>query len=128
MEMAWAHFKKRQDDKTNQSLKWNPQGNRKVGRPKFTRKRKLQNELKKEINKTLSANLNSCCFQRKMERPCAWPALYLEINGNDDEAKSNKTEIFLLLRDFLNQLLKLQNTSHRHTCIVSPYHKDDAHI
>ncbi len=30
-------------------------------------------------------SLNSCCFQRKMEGPCAWPMLYLEINGNDDD-------------------------------------------
>ena len=30
-------------------------------------------------------SLNSCCFQRKMERPCAWPTLYFEINGNDDD-------------------------------------------
>ncbi len=43
-------LRKGQDDITNQSLKWNPQGNRKVGRPKSTWKR----ELKKEINKTLS--------------------------------------------------------------------------
>ncbi len=47
-------LRKGQDDITNQSLKWNPQGNRKVGRPKSTWKRELQNELKKEINKTLS--------------------------------------------------------------------------
>ena len=47
-------LRKGHDDITNQSLKWNPQGNRKVGRPKSTWKRELQNELKKEINKTLS--------------------------------------------------------------------------
>ena len=47
-------LRKGQDDITNQSLKWNPQGNRKVGRQKSTWKRELQNELKKEINKTLS--------------------------------------------------------------------------
>ncbi len=38
----------------NQSLKWNPKGNNKVGRPKSTWKRELQNKLKKEINKTLN--------------------------------------------------------------------------
>ena len=42
--------------------------------------------LKKEINKTLSQDSTVACrSQRKMERPCAWPMLYLEINGNDDD-------------------------------------------
>ncbi len=27
----------------------------------------------------------SIFIQRKMEGPCAWPMLYLEINGNDDD-------------------------------------------
>ncbi len=44
------NLKKGQDEFTNQSFKWNPQGNRKVVRPKNTWK----NELKKMINKTLS--------------------------------------------------------------------------
>ena len=44
-------LRKGQDDITNQSLKQNPQGNRKVGRPKSTWKRELKNELKKEIKK-----------------------------------------------------------------------------
>ena len=25
---------------------------------------------------------------KKMERTCAWPTLYLEINGNDDDFES----------------------------------------
>ena len=25
-----------------------------------------------------------------MERPCAWPTLYLEINGNDDDMNNVK--------------------------------------
>ena len=47
-------LRKGQDDNTNQSLKWNTRGNRKVGRQKLTLKRELKNELQKEINKTLS--------------------------------------------------------------------------
>ncbi len=47
-------LRKEQVDITNQSLKWNLQGYCKVGRPKSTWKRELQNELIKEINKTLS--------------------------------------------------------------------------
>ncbi len=47
-------YEKLQDNIKNQSLKWNPQGNHKEDRTKFTCKRELQNELKKEINKTLS--------------------------------------------------------------------------
>ncbi len=53
------------DDITNQSLKWNPQGIHKVGRPKSTWKRELQNELKKEINKTLSEDLTVATFKEK---------------------------------------------------------------
>ena len=36
--LRWLGYtlRKVQDDFTNQSLKWNPQGNRKVGRPKST--------------------------------------------------------------------------------------------
>ncbi len=76
-------FRKGRDNITNQSLKWNPQGNCKVGRPKSTVKRKLQNELKRDQQNS-QWSLNSCCFQRKMEK-LAWPMLYLEINGNDDD-------------------------------------------
>ncbi len=52
-------LRKGQDDISNQSLKWNPQGNRKVGRPKSTWKRELQNELKNDINKTLSSEAST---------------------------------------------------------------------
>ena len=46
--------------------------------------------LKKEINKTLSEP------QRKVERPCAWPTLYLEINGNtNDNVELNKKDIHI---------------------------------
>ena len=36
-----------------------------------------------------------------MGRPCAWPTLYLEINGNDDELKIRR-------RDFGGQKLYLR--------------------
>ncbi len=85
------------DDITNQSLKWNPQGNRKVGRPKSTRKRELQNELKKEqMNKTLSEASTVAASKEKMEGPCAWPMLYLEINGNDDDDEYKSPSCFKL--------------------------------
>ena len=58
-QMKWRWLvhtlRKGQGDITNQSLKWNPQDNQKVA----------------------FGSLNSCCLQRKMERPCAWPTLYL---------------------------------------------------
>ncbi len=41
------------DDTPYQSLKWNTQCNFKVGRPKSSCKRELQNELKKEMKKTV---------------------------------------------------------------------------
>ncbi len=62
---------------------WNPQGNRKVGRPKYTWRRELQNELKKEINKTLSEASTVATSKEKWKDLV--PTLYLEINGNDDE-------------------------------------------
>ena len=40
---------------------------------------------KKTLLFTIFWSLNSCCFIRKMERPCAWPTLYIEINGNGDD-------------------------------------------
>ncbi len=60
-------LRKGQDDITNQSLKWNPQGNRKVGKPKYTWKRELQNELKREINKTLSEALTIAASKEKLK-------------------------------------------------------------
>ena len=84
-------LRKGQDEITNQSLKWNPQSNRKVGRPKSTWKRDFQNELKKQINKTLSEASTVAAFKIKMERPCAWSTLYLEINDYDDISKSKYT-------------------------------------
>ncbi len=43
----------------------------------------------KEINKTLSEASTVAASEKKMERPCAGPTLYLEINGNDDELLKN---------------------------------------
>ena len=57
-----------------------------MGRPKSTWKRELQNELKKEINK-LSVKPQQLLLPKKMERPCVWPTLYLEINGNDEDIR-----------------------------------------
>ncbi len=53
------------DDITNQSLKWNPQGNCEVGRLKSTCKRELENELEKEINKTSSEALTAAASKEK---------------------------------------------------------------
>ena len=33
-----------------------------------------------------------------MERPCSWPIVYLEINGNDDEPFSFSEERFITFR------------------------------
>ena len=62
-----------------------PKGNQKVGRPKskINLEERSSKDLEKEINKTWC--LDSCCFQRKLEWPCAWPHLYLEINCNNDD-------------------------------------------
>ncbi len=61
----WASFMKRPGCITNQFLKWNPKGNSKVGRPKSTLNRELQNELKKEINKTLSEAPTVAAYKEK---------------------------------------------------------------
>ena len=43
-------------------------------------------KLLKPTKKNLLISLKSCCFERKMKRPCVWPTpFFLEINGNDDE-------------------------------------------
>ena len=57
-------LRKGQDDITNQSLKWNPQGNRKVGRPKSIWKRELQYELKRRSTK-LSVKLQQLLLPKK---------------------------------------------------------------
>ena len=82
MKMAWAHFKKRTGwYYLYQSLNWDPQGNRKLGRPKSIWKIELQNELIKEINKTLSVASTVSASKEK------WKVDYalLRENGNDDE-------------------------------------------
>ena len=67
-------------------MNWNPQGNLKVGRLKSTWKRELQNELKKEINKTFSeASTVAASKEKGKDLMHAWPTVYLEINGNDDK-------------------------------------------
>ncbi len=55
--LTFIYLRKGQDDITNKSLKWNPQGNLKVGRPKSTWKRELQNKLKGDQQNSLSEAL-----------------------------------------------------------------------
>ena len=47
----WSTLRKGQIDVTNQSLRWDPQGNRGVGGLRSTWRRELQNNFKGEINK-----------------------------------------------------------------------------
>ncbi len=64
-------------------MRWNHQGNRKLGRPKSTWKRELHMNLIRRSTK-LSVKPQQLLLPKKMERPCAWPRLYIEINGNGD--------------------------------------------
>ncbi len=43
-------------------------------------------------------SVNSCCFQIKMEIPCAWPTLFIEINGNSDFNASIFKDIIVLVK------------------------------
>ncbi len=54
-----------------------------MGRPKSTWKRELQNELKKEINKSLS-EASTVAASKEKWRDLVRGLLYLEINGNDE--------------------------------------------
>ena len=62
----------------NQSLKRNPQDDRKLGKPKTTWKRELKNELIKKINKTLSEVSTDAASKEKWKKLCAWSILEVE--------------------------------------------------
>ncbi len=44
-----------------------------------------------------------------MERPCAWPTLYLEINGNDDDGGIHQigSGLYLIFLDGMSLVLIL---------------------
>ncbi len=64
-----------------------------MGRPKSTWKRELQNELKTEINKTLSEASTVAAYKER------WPILYLELNGNyEDDYKVPPISSILFIR------------------------------
>ena len=47
MEVDWSHITKKRKNVTKQALDWNPQGQRRRGRPKNTWRRGLNTELQK---------------------------------------------------------------------------------
>ena len=61
----------------NQSLKWNPQGNRKVSRQNPPGRENFKMNLKRSTK--LSVKPQQLLLQKKMETPCAWPTLYLGV-------------------------------------------------
>ena len=46
-----------------------------------------------------------------MERPCAWPMLYLEINGNDDDKNNLQIFIYTFFLNFSVPEEKIENNN-----------------
>jgi hypothetical protein len=60
MEVDWSHITKKRKNVTKQALDWNPQGQRRRGRPKNTWRRGLNTELQKIRMLKLPVNRHVC--------------------------------------------------------------------
>ena len=67
-------LRKQQDDITKQALRWNPQGQRRRGRPRLTWRRKLEKELKE-------LNLNYASAERLAQDRRGWRALVAGLSS-----------------------------------------------
>jgi hypothetical protein len=84
MEMDWAHtLRKYQNNTKRQGLDWNPQGERRKGRPRIIWKRTILTELQEQNVSWKEAKQRA--KNSLLTKICYGPMFHLGITGNDDD-------------------------------------------